>query len=141
MNNLIENLNSDLTNEISHMNFYIHASIVVEGLHRNHFVDFFTSQAKSEMDHVKAFSNLIQGLGGELKLNFNSNYKISSHNPKDLIEEAIRLERSVIDNYYQRIKEAEEYDNPDGRWIVIFLEEQLEHSRTDLDNMVKMIKE
>ena len=142
LNGLIENLKNDLTNEMRHMMFYTLAASYVRGPHRNHLSEFFRKQAASEMEHVNKFVDLIIGLGGVIEpvaenlVGLNSTIGDSTV----LLATAVDMENEVIENYYNRMNEAEELGNSTGRWVTVFLEEQLEHSRTDADNMRMMIK-
>ena len=136
---LIGLLKEDLRREVTHMHFYMRAAATVKGMCRNHFSDFFKKSAESEMNHASEFCNLIAGLGvddfGLCPFKFPS-----SSDAKELLEIAKNLEQEVVDNYYQRIQQAESLNSSDGKWVAIFLESQLEDSRNDLSNIVRMLQ-
>lgn len=147
LQNLIDNLNQDLKREYQHLDFYITAATNVIGPHRKEFSEFFIAQANSELNHVIEFRKLIIGLGG-----YPTNDRIISNfiNPApetSWLKSALELETEVVRNYTQRLLEAEDLqenggtDRVDGKYIEIFLEEQLLHSRQDADEIKEMLKE
>lgn len=148
---IIDLLNEDLSREYSHWHFYVHASTCVTGLHREEIGEFLLNQAKGEMEHIVEFKKLIHGLIIKRNLNNNvstnvANFKNNLSCPKEILEEALRIEDEVVRNYTQRIKdvcslqENNEEDAIDGKFIEIFLEDQLSDSRKDADEIRMMIK-
>lgn len=147
LNNLIDNLNQDLKREYQHLDFYIAAATNVIGPHRKEFSEFFMAQANSELNHVVEFRKLIIGLGGYPT---NDRVQISCANGTPVeawLRSALDLETEVVKNYTQRLLEAEDLqenggtDRVDGKYVEIFLEEQLLHSRQDADEIKEMLKE
>lgn len=136
---LIDNLNSDLANEYKHWHFYINAASRVTGLHRKELKEFFLEQASSEMKHVTQFADMIVGLGGIPTIQIND-FVSNLESPQGLLAEAWKMEKDVLENFYSRIKQAESIDSVDGRWIVIFMEGQIEDSRQDVDEISQMLK-
>lgn len=135
---LIENLNSDLKNEWKHLRFYLHHASKITGLHCEEYKEFLLKSAASEMEHVTAFSDLITGLGGNPTLE--SNEFPSLESPEEILSYAAEMEREVFENYHVRMNEAEDLNNAEGRWIVIFLEDQMKDSRQDLDHLKQILK-
>lgn len=141
---MIASLNEDLSREYSHMHFYLHASIVVRGLHREEYAGMFLKEATSEMAHVTEFAKLVLGLGGKPTAEV-AQFRTDITNPVKLIEEAIRMEKEVVANYVERMDEAIQLqenggdDRIHGRYLEIFLEDQILHSRQDVDNFREMI--
>ena len=93
------------------------------------------------------FRKLIIGLGGHptsdrIQASYAADSPVSSW-----IKSALDLETEVTKNYTQRLLEAEELqenggtDRVDGKYIEIFMEEQLLHSRQDADELKEMLKE
>ena len=147
LNNLIDSLNQDLKREYQHLDYYIAAATNVIGPHRKEFSEFFAAQAASELSHVMEFRKLIIGLGGHptsdrIQASYAADSPVSSW-----IKSALDLETEVTKNYTQRLLEAEELqenggtDRVDGKYIEIFMEEQLLHSRQDADELKEMLKE
>ncbi|MEI8270615.1 MAG: ferritin-like domain-containing protein [bacterium] len=141
MDSLIATLNSDLRNEWTHLRFYLYHASAVVGLHCSELKELFLEEAAGEMKHVTAFSDLIVGLGG--MPTDESNFFPKFTNPVEIINHAIKLEEEVVSNYAQRIKEIrEEYQitDPNAKWIEIFLEEQIQKSREDVDHLKQLVK-
>ena len=150
LEDLLKLLNEDLAREYSHWHFYMSAASSVRGLHREELKEFFMEEAAGEMKHVQEFRQLLQGLITRRNLNiritelpceFNADFK----NPRDLLEEALKMEEEVVKNYSERINQASELqenggeDAIDGKYIELFLEDQLLDSRHDADNIREML--
>lgn len=135
--NLIKELENDLVNEITHMMFYLGASSTVSGLNKPELTEFLSKQAKSEMSHVTKFANLIIGLNGNPA--FTSHHIPVIYNPKEIIQYAIMLETQVLENYLIRLKNAEEVGDIDGKYVQLFIEDQLIDSQEDLNYMKLML--
>lgn len=133
---LIEALNSDLKNELKHWNFYMQSYALIRGMHRNHLRSFLQDAAKEEQTHIQEFADLIVGLGGKPSFEFVSVNRESDADT--IIGTAILFEEEVVNNYVERMAMAEELGGADGRWVTVFLEDQLEASRKDLDNLRMM---
>lgn len=136
---LVGNLQSDLVNEYTHLMFYLNAAGTVRGLDRAEYREFFEKQAASEMNHVRQFTDIIMGLGAE---------PIVRHHPvpnlfsvRDILNHAISLEGQVVHNFVERMKQADELGGVDGIHVKLFLEDQFQDSRQDIDEMRMMIDE
>ncbi len=150
---IIKLLNEDLTREYAHWNFYLQAGTRVIGLHRAELSEFFLKEAANEMKHIEEFKRLIIGLGASPTCEV-ARFSVELTQPIDLLREAIRMEDEVTENYVLRIRDTEEMqaDDPgtgtappvkdmvDGKYIELFLEEQILHSRADADHMREMVK-
>lgn len=136
---LINLLNQDLLNEYKHMHFYLYAAITVQGLHRIELAEMFEEHAKEEMQHVKEFSKLILGLGGQ-PVSGPCEFFIYESNPRNLLQFALNMEMEVAQNYFDRILDAERLDSMEGKFVVIFLEDQLLHSKSDADEFAQILK-
>lgn len=139
---LIDKLNEDLSREYAHMHFYLHAAAMVVGLHREEYQELFMKEAASEMQHVHEFGKMILGLGG-VPTTLIAPYHIKLTDPADLIRAALDMEQEVVANYTQRMDEAEELDGDDkvhGRYVHIFLEDQILDSRAAVDQYREILK-
>lgn len=136
---MIELLNGDLANEYKHFHFYINAAARVVGLHRKELKEFFLEQAESEMKHISQFADMIVGLGGIPTVQVND-FPSDLKEPQMLLLAALKMEKEVLGNFYERIKQAESIDELDGRWVVIFLEGQIEDTRQDVDELMQMVQ-
>lgn len=137
LRHMAELLNEDLQNEYTHMNFYLYHATSLVGLHAEEYKELFAEEAKSEMEHVKQFSNLLWGLdylpaaGGHLFPLFTDVRAALAH--------ACEMETQVVANYATRIGQCEELDEPNRTWITVFLEDQLAHSRQDVDKFKRLL--
>lgn len=138
-NNMLHTMHENLRHECTHMYFYLQSAALVEGIERNHLKPFFTTLAASEMNHVQEFADFIVGLGSkDISLRPFDIPLLCT--PKEILTHALNLEREVVERYYNQIKIFEKVDGLDERWAIIFLEEQLEDSRKDLDNLYEMLR-
>ena len=91
------------------------------------------------MQHVLEFSDMIRGLGGSPIVESHV-FKMLS-DPREIIEAALQMEEHVVDNYTNRIVDASKMsDAVNARWLEIFLEKQIEHSREDVDEFRQILK-
>jgi bacterioferritin (cytochrome b1) len=134
-----ELLNEDLKNEWKHLRFYLHHASSVVGLHREEFKEVLLKQAASEMTHVTQFSDLIIGIGGNPTCDSNDFEKFE--NVAHILKYALDMEEEVVSRYVARIEDAKNLlSEVDARWLEIFLEKQIEHSREDADEFRQMLK-
>lgn len=149
--NLFDLLAEDLSREYSHWNFYIQSATSVVGLHREEIGEFLLEQAKEEMGHIEEFKRVLHGLNERRNLNKLIPTKISQFKnelscPEQILKEALRMEDEVIRNYIQRIENAcslqenGEEDKVDGKYVELFLEDQVLDSRKDADHIRMMLK-
>ena len=148
---MIELLSEDLSREYSHWNFYIQAATSIVGLHREEIGEFLLEQSKEEMTHVEEFKRVLHGIITRRNLkalvptkiaNFKNNLSITF----EILNEALKMEDEVVANYVQRIEDAISLqenggeDKIDGKYLELFLEDQIQDSRKDADNIRMMIK-
>jgi ferritin len=135
----IERMQADLKNEYEHMLFYLHASVVLSGPERIFALPWLTGKASEEMNHVREFSNKIASFGkipiGSNGFQFNAFQSLEA-----ILDLALSLENQVVQNYHKRLKEAQSLYEETGKYydLVVFYEEQLEHSQADIDEILKM---
>lgn len=151
LDQIIDLLNSDLSREYSHWHFYMSNSASVCGLHKEEIGEFLFKEAQGEMNHVNEFSKLLHGLITRRNLNKKvsvavAEFKNNISCPFEILSEALVMEEEVVKNYVQRIKDAQqlqengEDDEIDGKFIELFLEDQISDSRSDADEIRMMIK-
>ena len=144
-------LSKDLANEYSHWHFYMQASTNVRGLHRQELSEFFLEQAEGEMKHVEQFRKVLQGLftrrGLDAKVpSLVASFKEGLSCPKALLRAALEMEDQVVNNYVTRIEQASSLqenggqDRDDGKYVELFLEDQIMDSRADADNIREMLE-
>lgn len=135
---LIDLLNGDLINEYKHMLFYTHAANMLIGMERLYLADKLKEHAASEMQHVFQFAQKIHSNGLTPNYGFEipgiEDFPIGA---KDILNMAIKLEEEVVHNYHVRHQQASELHAETGKHydLVIFLEEQIEHSQGDIDEL------
>jgi len=131
---------SDLRNELTHLNFYLQSASLVQGLHAKEYKEFFTEEAKKELKHVQQFYDLLIGLNIEITHVPFYEKLPKLNNPADIVKHALTLEEEVVSNYCERMHQAEALVNTDGDWISIFLESQIQDSRTDVDELKQILR-
>jgi len=137
-NEMIDILNSDLKNEWKHLRFYLYHASAVSGPFTEEYKEMFLKEAAGEMSHVTEFSDLINGLGGTATEESNSFDKFTD--PYEIISYALKMEEEVVANYVQRMKDADSLGGVDGQWIEIFMENQIQKSRQDVDHYRQILK-
>lgn len=140
---LIQDLNNDLKNEWTHLTFYLHSASLIQGLHCHEYKELLLKEAAKELEHVSQFSDLLIGLGLPPDQLTKEPYKDkvpSLTNPKDILEHALVLEEEVVKNYCERMHEAEACGCTDGDWAHIFLENQIQESREDVDHLKQVLR-
>lgn len=142
---MINVLNLDLQNEYLHWHTYMNAAIIVSGFHREEYSEFFRAQAASEMEHIEAFGNMIVGLGGTPAFTCQPPTLNSNVSFRSLLKNILELEDQVVANYVQRIDDAivlQEnggLDKIHGKYIELFLEDQIMDSRKDADHIRQIL--
>jgi ferritin len=146
----VDLLISDLSNEYAHMHFYQQAATNVRGLHRQELSEFFSEQAKSEMQHVDEFRRLIQGIITRRKIEKKVPSTVAEFEkdltcPKALLRAALKMEDQVVQNYVLRHRQAEDLTSDeslsaDATYVALFLEDQILDSRGDADNILEMLE-
>lgn len=135
---LVDHLNGDLANEYKHWHYYMNAAVRVQGLHRPEIREFMLKQAESEMQHILQFADLIVGLGG-VPVALPSPFVTNVATPQEVLTGALDIEQEVLTNYLNRMEEAEELGGVDGRRVVIFLEDQMDDTSRDVDEIKQLL--
>lgn len=145
LSELIDKLNDDLSREYAHWHFYVDAAMRVKSLHREEYQELFTKEAEGEMQHILQFGKLIIGLGGIPTRRVAEGYVVNDSTPENFISTAIAMEEEVVKNYVQRMDDAEELeqngdkDKVHGRYVHIFLEDQILDSRSTVDHFTQLL--
>jgi bacterioferritin (cytochrome b1) len=106
-----------------------------------HLGAFFRKQAESEMGHVLQFAHKIRASGG-VPVNPPAFSFAPYTTGKLLLQYAIEMEQEVVANYHRRLKEFERLEEETGRHhdLVMFIEEQIEDSQSDVDEMLQIAR-
>lgn len=137
---LIKLVNSDLKNELKHLQFYLRAGVMVSGLHRKELREFFLAEAASELKHCEQFAELVVYLGG-----------IPEHEPNEFLTDltcpvailkyVVEMETEVAEIYAERLRQTESLENAATAYCHVFYEEQITDSQKaawEAQQMVKM---
>jgi bacterioferritin (cytochrome b1) len=135
---VLELLAADLCNEYRHMHFYLYHATSLVGLHAEEYKELFAEEAKNEMEHVKQFSNLLWGFNFEPRPHVVLDLVLFTE-VRPALQYACNMEADVVKNYATRINQCAELLEPDRTWITVFLEEQLMHSRQDVDRFRRLL--
>jgi bacterioferritin (cytochrome b1) len=134
---ILELLAADLRNEWKHLRFYLYHASAVTGLHAEEYKEVFLKEAASEMQHVTEFSDLLWGLGKRPTAD-SADFPLFT-DVKDVLKYALQMEEEVVQNYVTRIKQAEYLPDPEATWLTVFLEDQINHSRRDVDRFRRLL--
>ncbi len=135
---MLELLLADLRNEWKHMRFYLYHASAITGLHAEEYKEVFLKEAASEMGHVTEFSDMIWGLGGTPTAD-SEDFPLFT-DVEGALAYALKMEEEVVNNYVTRIQQADSLPEPEASWLVVFLEDQINHSRRDVDRYRRLLK-
>jgi bacterioferritin (cytochrome b1) len=142
---LVDLLRADMSRELAHWHFYMHAAMNVSGHSRPELRELFLEEAKGEMGHVQEFGDLIIGLGG-MPATEVAPFASGVTCPQALLKAAIDMESEVVSNYVERMDQCDEImkngglDKVDATYVHLFLEEQMMDSRKAVDEYNKILK-
>lgn len=138
---IVDILNKDLDNEYRHLLFYMHASHVVTGIERAYMVDFLKNHALGEFEHISQFAHKIRSYGGTpiaIPSIRNDELHVNS-SPLSILYQALDMEMEVVRLYTEQRKLFDELSDEDAS-LVLFIEEQIEDSQKDIDELVQMLE-
>jgi bacterioferritin (cytochrome b1) len=141
---MLISLNNILRNERQHFNFYLQATMELRGMERLYLLPLFEKEMAGELQHMRAFGDKIVALGGKPTMesrNFTLDYLLFMPQSRWLLEQAIKMEREVLEVYHEAYTLAEEYAVVfKDKSIVLLLEENIEHTTHDVEEMEKLLK-
>jgi ferritin len=140
---LVDLLNEDLRNEYKHHLFYLHSFNVLIGLERLYLGPWLKSQAEEEAVHVQEFAKKIVAFGAMPVSGLQSHPFPSLRSADSILGYALEMEKEVVANYHVRHAQATEvYETTHQHYdLVVFLEDQIEHSQGDIDEILRMLGE
>lgn len=103
---LIDNLNSDLANELAAIIQYTTYAAKATGPYRPQLAQFFLTEVADEQLHAQYLANKIVALGGEPTTIPSDVAKANSN--REMLEQVLKAEQDATTNYTQRAKQAEE---------------------------------
>ena len=135
-------LNQDLQNEYKHHLFYLHAFNSVRGMERVYLSPWLKKQSDEESEHVQEFASKIVALGATPVSGLQANqFPVNLTSTQDILTYALAMEQEVVANYHTRHAQATALYESTGQYydLVVFLEDQIEDSQNDIDEMVKWL--
>lgn len=117
---LIKDLNFDLTHEYGAAIQYSYSASVVSGLYRSALKPFFEEEISDELGHAMYLSEKIKSLGGTPTTK--SAEVPQPTEVKDLLEAVLKAESDTIVRYEKRRKQAEELELTE---LVVTLEDMI----------------
>ncbi|NJN84645.1 MAG: ferritin-like domain-containing protein [Caldilineaceae bacterium] len=117
---LIDNLNSDLADELSAMIQYLTYSAKVTGPYRPQLAQFLMDEVPDEQGHAQFLSNKIVALGGEPTSEPSAVPSVQDN--QAMLKAVLQAEREAIANYGQRVSEAMDFGD---KGLAVQLEDML----------------
>lgn len=141
---MIHRLDEVLAHERSHFEFYQHAGFIIKGLERTYLKPLLDKEMAGELEHVRLFAEKIVALGGipmtKAKDWFITMSFTKPVSARDILEGAVSMERQVLGVYHDLYPEAEKFADVFGdKSIVLLLEENIEHTTRDVEEMEKIL--
>lgn len=135
---MINCLNVILGHECKHFAHYLNSSMVVRGVERAIFGPIFKKEMESELEHIREFGDKIVSMGGNPSVCFPMISR-TFLNAQEMLEEAIKMEREVLRVYHEMYPMAESYaEKTNDMSIMLLLEENIEHTTKDVEELEKL---
>jgi ferritin-like protein len=141
----IDLLIEDTMNEYKHMLFYLNAGCHIQGLAREEIGEFLAKEARDEMNHVEAFTKVVIELGGGDKIierlnqvSISATYQ-QLRDVKSILQRVLAMEEEVVERYTKRSEDAASLGGVDGRYVEIFLEDQILDSKSTAAHVRQML--
>lgn len=134
-------MNADLQNEWTHLQFYLYHASSISGIHAAEYREFFTNAAKGEMQHVQQFLDRLFGLYFNLPNSTGTKFPMCRDVEAALVA-AMKLEEEVVRNYAKRIAQLDALmvNSPvEASYLKIFYEDQLQDSYEDCERIRQIL--
>ena len=129
-----------LKHERKHFNYYLQAAMEVTGAARLFLKPLFEKEMQGELEHIRMFGDKIVALG-EPPTRESYVFNLGS-SAKDMLRHAIKMEREVLQLYHELYPKAEEFNVAyNDMSIVLLLEDNIEHTTKDVEEMEKVLKD
>lgn len=133
-------LNDILRHERKHFMFYQHATYMTRTVMRLILNPFWEKEMQGELEHMKLFADKIVALGGVPTLEYHEFPTTVFDNPMHTLQYAAHMEQEVLTLYHTVYPKAQEYADEHGDMsIALLLEENIEDSTADLEEIKKLI--
>jgi len=133
---LINELNTDLSLEYSASIQYIQHAAVVNGPGFTSFIEELLSHADEEIGHAKLISDRINYLGGIPTLNVGK--RKGSENTIEMLKQDLEGEQLAVSRYRERIKQANELGDYGTAQLIMKILLDEEHHENDLKTILSL---
>lgn len=133
---LIDNLNEDLSGELSAIAQYTTYAAKASGPYRPQLSQFFLNEVADEIGHAQFLANKIVALGGEPTTAARPVAKAS--NNKEMVEAVLAAELRARNDYTARALEAEEYGD---KGLVVQLEDMVRDESGHSEETERILKD
>lgn len=133
---LIDNLNEDLSGELSAIAQYTTYAAKASGPYRPQLSQFFLNEVADEIGHAQFLANKIVALGGEPTTTARPVAKAS--NNKEMVEAVLAAELRARNDYTARALEAEEYGD---KGLVVQLEDMVRDESGHSEETERILKD
>lgn len=133
---LIDNLNKDLSNELSAIAQYITYAAKATGPYRPQLSQFFLTEVADEQMHALFLANKIVALGGEPNTVASPVPKASSN--REMLEAVLAAELQAGKDYTQRAEEADAYGD---KGLVVALEDMVRDETGHSEETERMLRD
>jgi bacterioferritin len=132
---LIDGLNADLNRELEAVLRYIYHSATATSLLGHELREVLKTDITGEVNHAVFLADKIAALGGEVRIQPSMPKKVKS--AKEMLEENVAAERSVVASYTERIAQAEEFGD---KGLVIRLEDILAEETDHAEELERLAR-
>lgn len=133
---LIDNLNSDLADELSAIIQYITYAAKATGPYRPQLAEFFLAEVTDEQVHAQYLANKIVALDGEPTTTPSA--VAEAHNNREMLQAVLAAENRAIENYSKRAKEAEQYGD---KGLMVQLEDFIADETSHSEETERMLRD
>ena len=125
---VIDALNKAVALENAAMLQYKQHALLVRGLWRKVFADFFSSESHGALDHARKFGQKIVALGGVPTVEVGTTVR-QSLNVEEMLRQDLELERQAIQAYLAALALADDVA------LRNMLEDQIEQEQRDIEEL------
>lgn len=133
---LIENLNEDLSGELSAIIQYITYAAKTTGPYRPQLAQFFLAEVADEQLHAQFLANKIVALGGEPTTVARPVPQAS--NNREMLEAVLAAEQQATKDYTQRAEQADEFGD---KGLVVQLEDIVRDESNHSEETERMLRD
>ena len=133
---LIDNLNADLSGELSAIIQYTTYAAKASGPYRPQLAQFFLNEVEDELGHAQFLANKIVALGGEPTTTARPVAEAS--NNKEMVQAVLNAELQARSDYTARALEAEKYGD---KGLVVQLEDMVRDESGHSEETERILKD